>query len=276
MAESKAAQKSSLILKTRKSKDRGHAEHGWLNSYHTFSFASYSDERFDSFHSLRVINEDRVTGGEGFGTHSHREFEIFSYVVSGALLHQDSMGNREVIKRGDVQFTSAGKGLSHSEYNASKKELVHFIQMWVKPSKRELEPSYATRHYDDKQKEGKLCLIVGPEAKDAIHINQDIKVYASILKPKQEVTFELSPGRDAYVHLIQDITGYKSEASKTGLTVSHGDQNVKLASGDGLFVRNPHKEGTARIIFTGAGQDDSIAEFILFDVVKEAVKEEGR
>jgi len=173
--------KPTVQIERRPSKERGHADHGWLNSYHTFSFASYYDDRFERFHALRVINEDRVSGGQGFGRHSHREAEIFSYVVSGALHHRDSMNNNEKIGRGEIQFTSAGTGISHSEFNAHDKDPVHFIQIWVTPAVRNLQPSYQTKNFEEKEKLNTLLLTLSPDKSDkTVHINQDIKVCAFI------------------------------------------------------------------------------------------------
>jgi len=259
---------SLVNIQVRKSSDRGHADHSWLNTYHTFSFASFYDRKFAGFNNLYVINEDRVQGGRGFGRHSHSNFEIFSYVVSGSLLHEDSLGSKEVISRGDVQFTSAGKGIAHSEFNASKQDLVHFIQIWVQPDQKNLTPRYSTKRFEDKEKDGKLCLIVGPknEKHDGIIINQDVKVFACLLKKGQEVSYSLASGRDLYLHHIQDVIGYDKEANATSLVVN----DVILRPDDGAFVvRNKSSssltESSAPVVTIKGGSEER-AEFLLFDL----------
>jgi redox-sensitive bicupin YhaK (pirin superfamily) len=251
---------------------RGHADLGWLNSYHTFSFANYYDSKFESLHSLRVINEDRVSASQGFGKHPHREFEIFSYVVKGALRHQDSMGNLESLGRGFVQFTSAGTGIAHSEHNDSDQELVHFIQMWVKPNKSGLKPSYSTKKFTDAEKQDQLRLILSKDGRNgSIRIHQDVNIFASILAPEKSVQYQLQPARDIYIHLIQDSTGYKTEANKTGLTLTSASGRTSLKGGDGAFVKlsstNPNAPQTFTL--TGSGIDGAPAELILFDIKKE-------
>jgi len=243
-----------MSIRVRKSNDRGHANHGWLDSYHTFSFADYHDEKFDGFGSLRVINEDRVTGGNGFGKHPHRNFEIFSYVISGSLRHNDSLGNEEIIKPGEVQFTSAGKGLAHSEFNASKTDKVHFIQMWVKPWKEDLEPTYHTKFYSEEAKKNKLAPIGvkkgDADAVGAIPINQDVAVYASVLEQDVKVTFPIRKGRKVYIHLIQNGGGHN-------LATDDG-KSAALNEGDGAFV-----EGVSSLEITSTKPR---SEFILFDL----------
>jgi redox-sensitive bicupin YhaK (pirin superfamily) len=238
----------------RRSADRGHANHGWLDTYHTFSFAMYSDDDFDGFRTLRVLNEDRVAG-HGFPAHPHRNFEIFSYIVSGALEHKDSMNHREVLRRGDVQFTSAGSGIRHSEYNHDPKETVHFLQCWVIPNKNGLEPNYQTAHFSEEDKKGKLCLIIqSKEAneddgeKKAIQLNQDVRVYASILSKGQQVEHKIESGRAAYVHLV-DLPDAKLKIN----------DDVVLSRGDGVFV-----EDVASLKLEGDGEGQ--AEFLLFDL----------
>jgi hypothetical protein len=237
-------------INVRKSDARGHADHGWLNSYHTFSFAGYYDPEFDGYRSLRVINEDRVKPTRGFGMHPHRNFEIFSYVVSGMLAHQDNMGNKEFIKRGDVQFTSAGTGISHSEFNGSDKDWVHFLQIWVEPSASGLKPSYNTKHFSDEEKKNKLRLIVAPNSEEgSIKINQDSKVFASILEKNNKLAYKLPEARYGYLHLIQ--TGANSAIKING---------VELKEGDGAFIEKAREE--LQIESTGEGN----AEFLLFDL----------
>eukprot|EP01120_Amphizonella_sp_Union-15-10_P015831 TRINITY_DN8214_c0_g1_i1.p1 TRINITY_DN8214_c0_g1~~TRINITY_DN8214_c0_g1_i1.p1 ORF type:complete len:258 (-),score=54.94 TRINITY_DN8214_c0_g1_i1:38-766(-) len=233
-------------FKLRKSEERGFADHGWLKSYHTFSFANYYEPNYNGFRSLRVINEDRVAGGKGFGKHPHSDFEIFSYVVSGALEHKDSLGNLEVLNRGDVQFTSAGTGIYHSEYNHSPTEMVHFIQIWVKPAATGLKPRYSTKHFSDEDKKNKLKLIISPEAEDAsIQINQDVKMFACLLEKDQKVQHKLGT-RFGYIHVVQ-------------LGGSLDVNGIKLGSGDGVFVQN---ESALEI----TGTKDGVTEFLLFDL----------
>eukprot|EP00005_Dracoamoeba_jomungandri_P011079 CAMPEP_0174265868 /NCGR_PEP_ID=MMETSP0439-20130205/28213_1 /TAXON_ID=0 /ORGANISM="Stereomyxa ramosa, Strain Chinc5" /LENGTH=234 /DNA_ID=CAMNT_0015352539 /DNA_START=15 /DNA_END=716 /DNA_ORIENTATION=- len=223
-------EKSTEPFIVRKSEDRGHANHGWLNSYHTFSFANYYDPSFNSFGSLRVINEDIVKGGEGFGSHPHRNFEIFSYVIDGALEHKDSLGNREVLKRGDVQFTSAGSGIVHSEYNASKTTDVYFLQIWVKPNQNNLDPEYQTKHFSEEAKQNSLCLIVSGKQKQGsevqqVTINQDVLVYASLLESGKKVNYTFREGRMGYLHLCNN--GGKLRVN----------DDIELEGGDGLFIK---------------------------------------
>lgn len=275
-AAAPAGQLGSVSITPRLSSARGHADHGWLNSYHTFSFASYHDSRFDHFHSLRVINEDRVSAGEGFGRHPHREFEIFSLIVHGHLRHKDSLGNEEVLGRGAIQFTSAGTGISHSEYNASDKpgEFVHFIQMWVKPSQSGLKPSYSTRQYEEADKLNRLQLILSEDGREgSIQLHQDQSIYTALLEPGKAVEFTVQPGREVYLHLIQDVKSMNEEYQQTALRLQDDKQEVTLHGGDGAFIRLnggalASKPQTFQL--TGAGLDGKAkAEFILFDVKKE-------
>lgn len=243
-----------------------------MNSYHTFSFANYYDPRFEQLHSLRVINEDRVSESEGFGRHPHANFEIFSYVVKGALRHQDSMGNRESLPRGSVQFTSAGTGITHSEFNDSSKDLVHFIQIWVKPQQLNLKPSYTTKMFTDAEKKDQLRLLLSEDGREgSILIHQDINVYGSILSSNTSLQFQLQPGRDVYLHLIQDATGYSTEANKTGLTLTSESGSTSLKGGDGAFIKatGVSANGVQTFTITGAGIDEAPAEFILFDIKKQ-------
>jgi len=278
-----AASSGAPLVTRRPSSTRGHANHGWLNTYPTFSFANWYDPRYESLHALRVINEDRVSGGQGFGKHPHREFEIFSYVVSGALRHSDSMGNVESIGRGAVQFTCAGTGIAHAEENFSDHELVHFLQIWTKPNVKGLKPSYATKHWSDADKTNKLALLLSPSGKDgSITLHNDVNVLASIVTPGSSVSYEVQPGRELYVHLIQDVSGFAKEHQRTGLTVAgaagetankQGSRApVQLNGGDGALVQ--HSLGDAAkapqtVVFTGAGVDGAVAEFLLFDLKKE-------
>ena len=241
-----------MPITVRKSSDRGSANHGWLNTKHTFSFASYYDPRFESFGPLRVINEDRVAGGTGFGTHGHANAEIYSYVVSGKLEHRDSMGNREVLSRGDVQFTSAGSGIRHSEYNGDKKAPVHFLQIWVTPERRNLKPRYDTKTFADADKTGKLKLLVSKGGEDgSIAINQDISTYASLLDNDAEVEHKFAEGRAGYIHVV--------ETEGSGGVVLNSE--TKLKPGDGAFVTD-----LGSLAIKGVAEEGSKAELLLFDL----------
>jgi redox-sensitive bicupin YhaK (pirin superfamily) len=198
---------SNVEIIPRRSNDRGHADHGWLNTYHTWSFSSYRDPNFNGFGCLFVLNEDRVEPTKGFGTHSHREFEIFSYIVDGELEHKDSMGNTEIIHRGEVQFTSAGTGLQHSEYNVNKSLWVHFIQIWVKPNQSNLKPSYVTKKWSDEEKLNKLCLLIDDiqySNDNIIPIHAPLSMFATILEANKSVkhTFKRTKG---YIHFLKKV-----------------------------------------------------------------------
>ena len=206
------------MLEVRKSEDRGVANHGWLNSRHTFSFASYHDPEQMGFGPLLVINEDRVQPAQGFGTHSHRDMEIISYVLDGALEHKDSMGTGSVIRYGDVQRMSAGTGVRHSEFNHSQSEEVHFLQIWIEPNQSGIAPSYEEKHFDPSAKNGQLRLIASPEGRDgSVLIHQDACIFASILNGTDRVDYPLPPGRRAYVHVA------RGEATVNGVRLSSGD-----------------------------------------------------
>ena len=188
----------------RKSQERGYADHGWLKSFHSFSFAGYHDPQFMGWGNLRVINEDRVAAGMGFGKHGHRNMEIISYVLSGELAHEDSMGNVKGIPPGDVQRMSAGSGVTHSEFNHAKDQTTHFLQIWIEPNVSEIPPSYEQQTIPAIDKDGKLCLIASPDGKDgAVKIHADAKVYAGLFNGSQSAAVDLDPQRKYYVHLIQ-------------------------------------------------------------------------
>lgn len=188
----------------RKSQDRGYADHGWLKSFHSFSFAGYHDPRFMGWGNLRVINEDRVAPGMGFGKHGHRNMEIISYVLSGELAHEDSMGNIKGIPPGDVQRMSAGSGVTHSEFNHAKDQTTHFLQIWIEPNITEIEPSYEQQTIPAIEKEGKLRLIASPDEKNgSVKIHADAKVYAGLFNGTQAAILELNPKRKYYVHLVR-------------------------------------------------------------------------
>jgi len=188
----------------RKSEERGHANHGWLDSFHSFSFADYYDPRFLGFRSLRVINEDRVQPGQGFGRHGHRDMEIITYILEGALEHKDSMGNGSIIRPGDVQRMSAGSGVVHSEFNASREAVVHFMQIWIEPDVDGIAPGYEEKHFDAASKRGRLRLIASPDGRDgSVVVHQDAAVYAVLLDGTERVAHELAAGRGAYVQVAR-------------------------------------------------------------------------
>lgn len=195
----------------RKSRDRGYADHGWLKSFHSFSFAGYHDPRFMGWGNLRVINEDRVAAGMGFGKHGHRNMEIISYVLSGELAHEDSMGNVKGIPPGDVQRMSAGSGVTHSEFNHAKDQTTHFLQIWIEPNVLEIAPSYEQKAIPAIEKDGQLRIIASPTGNNgAVKIHADASLYAGLFNGQQIATVELDPKRKAYVHLIRgslDVNG---------------------------------------------------------------------
>ncbi len=202
----------------RRSQERGFADHGWLKSYHTFSFADYFDPQHVEFGPLRVINEDRVQAGAGFGTHAHRDMEIVSYVLSGELAHKDSMGNGSTIKPGDVQRMSAGSGVRHSEFNPSASAATHFLQIWIQPDKLNIQPSYEEKHLQDEEKRGRLRLIVSPDrAQGSLLIHQDARLYAGMFDAAETARLEVSPGRRIYVHVA------RGALSANGMTLGAGD-----------------------------------------------------
>ena len=198
--------------------ERGYADHGWLKSYHSFSFADYHDPRHMGYGPLRVINEDRVAPGTGFGTHGHRDMEIISYVLEGSLGHQDSMGNGSTIVPGDVQRMSAGNGVRHSEYNHDKAGTTHFLQIWIEPSVTGIAPSYEQKHFDAAAKRGQLRLIASPDgASGSVSIHQDARVYAALLDGAERALYPLYKGRRAYLHLA------RGKLTANGQTLGPGD-----------------------------------------------------
>jgi redox-sensitive bicupin YhaK (pirin superfamily) len=202
----------------RRSNERGHADHGWLKSYHTFSFGDYFDPAHVEFGALRVINEDRVSPGEGFGTHGHRDMEILSYVLEGALAHKDSLGNGSTIRPGDVQRMSAGTGVRHSEFNPSPTDPVHFLQIWVQPSARNLEPSYEEKRFAAEEKRGQLRLIASPDrAAGSVLIHQDARVYAGLFDGEEKAELEVTRNRRIYVHVA------RGSARANGVALEAGD-----------------------------------------------------
>jgi len=231
------------MIALRKADERGHANHGWLDSYFSFSFAEYHDPRHMGFAALRVINEDRVQPGRGFGTHGHRDMEIITYILSGALEHKDSMGNGSVIRPGDVQRMSAGRGVRHSEFNPSQSEVVHLLQIWIEPKITGVKPGYEEKQFGPSEKKGQLRLIASPEGREgSVTIHQDATVYASMLDGKDAVTHRLAPGRRAYVHVAR------------GSVQVNG---TPLKSGDGVRIEN---ESSIEL------KDAREAEVLLFDL----------
>src|SRR6202035_3078635 len=201
----------------RHSNERGHADHGWLDSYHSFSFADYFDSRHVEFGPLRVINEDRVAPGAGFGTHPHRDMEIISYVLAGELAHKDSLGNGSVIRPGDVQRMSAGTGVRHSEFNPSPSEPVHFLQIWIQPAQRNIEPSYEEKRFAPEEKRGRLRLIVSPDRTDgSLLIHQNARVYAGLFTGNERADLEVAPGRRVYLHVARGALTANGTALEAG------------------------------------------------------------
>ena len=206
------------MLTIRKAEDRGHANHGWLNTYHTFSFANYYEPKHMGFRALRVINEDRVSPGNGFGTHGHRDMEIITYVLEGALEHKDSIGTGSVIQPGEVQRMSAGTGILHSEFNHSKSESVHFLQIWLLPEKEGLPPSYEQRNFSPAKTPGKLHLVAARDGRDAaVTGHQDVDLYAAVLEPGDRVSHSLQPQRHAWVQVA------RGAITLNGLSLDKGD-----------------------------------------------------
>ncbi len=196
---------------------RGRANHGWLDTRHTFSFADYYDPDHMGFRSLRVINDDRVTAGQGFGTHPHRDMEIISYVLEGALAHKDSTGTGSVIRPGDVQRMSAGTGVTHSEFNASKSELVHFLQIWLLPAERGIKPGYEQKTFADAEKRGRLRMVASQDGREgSLTIHTDATVYAGVFHEGEEATLKLAAGRHAWVHVASGEVTVNGRALKEG------------------------------------------------------------
>jgi redox-sensitive bicupin YhaK (pirin superfamily) len=206
------------MITLRKASERGHADHGWLDSYHTFSFADYYDPKHMGFGSLRVLNDDTVAGGGGFPPHPHRDMEIISYVIDGALAHRDNMGNGSTMRPGDVQRMSAGRGVVHSEFNASKTEPVHFLQIWILPERAGLPSGYEQKFFADDEKRGKLRLIAAPTPDDgAVVVRQDVRLFATLLDQGAVVTHKIAEKRKGWVHVV------KGEALLNGHVLAAGD-----------------------------------------------------
>ena len=231
------------MITLRRKEDRGGGDYGWLNTRHTFSFSDYWDPKWMGFRSLRVINEDWVAPGEGFPLHPHRDMEIITYVLEGALQHQDSLGTGSVIRPGDGQRMSAGRGIRHSEMNASDTEKIHLLQIWIQPDRQGYEPSYEQKAFPESEKRGQLRLIAGPDGKKgSVTIHQDAKLYVSLLAPGEEVEHELEPGRHAWLQIAKGAVELNGK---------------KLSAGDGAAVSNERK-------LSIHGTED--AEILLFDL----------
>ncbi len=223
------------MLKLRRSDERGYADHGWLRSFHTFSFAGYSDRRFMGFRALRVINEDRVSPGKGFGTHGHRDMEILSYVLEGALEHADSMGNGSVIRPGDVQRMTAGTGVNHSEKNGSITEGVHFLQIWILPDRPGHTPGYEQKHFDEASRRGRLRLVAARDGRDgSVTIHQDAALYAGLFDGAEQVEFPIAPDRHAWVHVARGSIDVNGTRLSTGdAAAASGSEIATLTLGGG-------------------------------------------
>jgi len=233
------------MITPRRARERGHADHGWLDSRHTFSFADYHDPRHMGFRSLRVINEDRVQPGQGFGTHPHRDMEIISYVLSGALAHKDSLGNGSTIRPGEVQRMSAGRGILHSEENASRSEPVHFLQIWIVPDRAGLQPSYEQKGFPEETRRGLLRLVASPDGRDgSVTLHQDARLHAALLAPGERVRHEIVAGRHAWIQVA------RGAVEVAGLA---------LSAGDGAAVSDERA-----LEIAGAGPET--AEILLFDL----------
>jgi redox-sensitive bicupin YhaK (pirin superfamily) len=231
------------MTEIRRSNERGYADHGWLKSFHSFSFANYFDPEHVEYGPLRVINEDRVAPGQGFGTHGHRDMEIISYVLSGELAHKDSMGNGSTIRPGDVQRMSAGSGVMHSEFNPSKDNPVHFLQIWIQPDQQRIEPSYEEKRFSNEEKRGRLRVIASPDRADgSVLIHQDARVYAGLFNGAEEAQLPVKSGRRLYVHV-----------ARGSITAN----DTKLMAGDALKLADATK------LTLNGGQD---AEVIVFDL----------
>jgi hypothetical protein len=217
----------------RRSNERGYADHGWLKSFHTFSFADYFDPQHVEFGALRVINEDRVAPGQGFGAHGHRDMEIISYVLEGALAHKDSTGSESTIRPGDVQRMSAGRGVVHSEFNPSRTEGVHFLQIWIQPDRRGVEPSYEERRFTPEEKRGQLRLIASPDrAEGSVLIHQDARVYAGLFEGAEAASLAVRPNRRMYVHVARGGITVNGTALEAGDALKLTDvAELSLANG---------------------------------------------
>ncbi|KAK4048075.1 hypothetical protein OIO90_005976 [Microbotryomycetes sp. JL221] len=273
---------SAIKLIPRRSGARGHSDLGWLKTAHTFSFASYQDPNFMSWGPLRVINEDRVEPGEGFGTHSHREFEIFSYVLEGELEHKDSLNNLEIMKVDEIQMTSTGTGVTHSEYNRNSSQRVHFLQCWAKPHTSGLKPAYYNRHFPRDTKLNKLVKVVAKKGTEGVidqrdnasgptPVNSNLTMFATVLEPGKTLQHELADDTvRAYVHLAMK-SGYRRPEQSAADAYADGGAHVTvneglvLEEGDGAFIKIDKTAGEGKTLtFKNVAEKD--AEFVLFEM----------
>ena len=219
------------MIRVRKSEDRGHADHGWLKSRHSFSFADYRDPAHMGFGNLRVINEDRVAPGEGFGTHGHRDMEIISYVLEGELAHKDTLGNVKTIPPGDVQRMSAGTGVQHSEFNHATDQTTHFLQIWILPKFTGVRPGYEQKTFPLQDKRGKLRLVASPDgAADSVTINADARMYAGLIDGNEQASLPTDPQRKYYVHLVRgelEVNGQRLKAGDAAMLESESEVTLK-------------------------------------------------
>ncbi|KQP37206.1 pirin family protein [Pseudorhodoferax sp. Leaf274] len=226
------------MLTLRKSADRGHADHGWLKSHHSFSFAGYHDPAHMGWGNLRVINEDRVAPGKGFGTHGHRDMEIISYVLSGELAHKDTLGNVKGIPPGDVQRMSAGTGVMHSEFNHAPDQTTHFLQIWIEPARNGIAPSYEQKRFEADEKRGRLRLVASPDGADgSVTVHADAALYAGLFDGAEAATLALDPARKGYVHLVRgalDVNGQRLLAGDAALL--QGESQLALSGGQDAEV----------------------------------------
>ena len=226
------------MLTLRKSSDRGYADHGWLQSFHSFSFANYHDPKHMGYGNLRVINEDRVAAGKGFGTHGHRDMEIISYVLEGNLAHKDTLGNVKGIPPGDVQRMSAGKGVQHSEFNHAQDQTTHFLQIWIEPNVTGIAASYEQKTFAEAEKRGQLRLVAAPEgAQGAVTIHADARLYAGLFDGGEAASLALDPARKAYVHLVRgqlEINGQRLQAGDAAMLAN--ETGLKLGNGQDAEV----------------------------------------
>ena len=225
------------MTELRRAGERGHANHGWLDSFHSFSFADYYDPRHMGYGPLRVINEDRVQPGSGFGTHGHRDMEIVSYVLQGALAHEDSMGNGSTIVPGDVQRMSAGTGVRHSEFNHDKSGVTHFLQIWIEPKITGLKPSYEQKHFSAAEKRGRLRLIASADGRDgSVTIHQDASLYAGLFDGAEGARMPIAAGRKAYVHVARGTVSVNGQALQAGDALKTDASSVEISGGRGAEV----------------------------------------
>jgi redox-sensitive bicupin YhaK (pirin superfamily) len=226
------------MILPRPGRERGHAQHGWLDSWHSFSFADYRDPAHMHWGPLRVINEDRVQPGQGFGTHSHRDMEIISYVIDGSLAHKDSIGNGAAIVPGELQRMSAGTGVSHSEFNHEPDRVTHFLQIWILPKVPGLEPGYEQKAFPEAEKRGRLRLVGSPDgAEGSVSIHQDVRLYAGLFDGHESATLDLAPGRLGYVHLVRGRATVNGHALDAGDALRYRDEaQVRIEAGQGAEV----------------------------------------